>query len=54
MELQEERDSVQLEMDEFRVATQKHMREMNKKINQGKNRHDELTKYEKYIPRFII
>ena len=44
MELQGERDIVQKEVEEFKQNTNKYMSEMNKKINEGKNQHDALTK----------
>lgn len=44
MELQSQRDSVQKDLEEIKQGTQKFMTEINKKINEGKTKHQELSK----------
>ena len=43
MDLQDQRDDVQKDLDDMRIKHMRSMNEMNKKINDGKQLHDELT-----------
>ena len=44
MELQEERDTVQKDLEDAKQDNQKYISEMNRRINEGKMQHDQLTR----------
>ena len=44
MALQESRDTGQKEMDDFKVHMTRAINDMNRRINEGKQQHDNLTK----------
>jgi hypothetical protein len=44
MELQTQREAVSKDVDEFRIENQKYMKQMNKKVAEGKSMHEALTR----------
>ena len=43
MEVQQKRDAVQKNLEEFKATNNRFMASINKKVTQGKEKHEELT-----------
>lgn len=44
MDLQDTRDSVQRDIDDYRIKAQRYINDMNRRINEGKQKHDQYTR----------
>ncbi|XP_064623833.1 coiled-coil domain-containing protein 175-like [Lineus longissimus] len=53
MELQTQREEVSKDVDDFRIENQKYMKGMNKKVTEGKSRHEALTREGTQLQRAI-
>lgn len=54
MEVQQKRDEVQKTLEEFKVSNNRFMASVNKKVTQGKEKHENLTLEVSFSQRLVI